>query len=85
MSDFIWGLIGESDLNYSHKSQKKTVSVVFNTTTSSSVNTYKIESSGEAPVLELWRVWNSSLLLLLPGPLLSVVLVRVLSRGQIDV
>ena len=44
-------------------------------------------SDGEAPVLELWRMWSNPLLPLLSGPLWPgvVVPVRAPSMGQIDV
>ena len=46
------------------------------------------QSDGEAPViLELWRMWSTPLLPLLPGALWSGVVApeRVLSVGQIEV
>ena len=43
-------------------------------------------SNGKAPVLEIWGVWTTPLLTLLPDPLKPWVVVpaRVLSFGQID-
>ena len=44
-------------------------------------------SDGEAPVLELWRMWNTPSFPLLPGLLIPgvVVPVRVPSMGQIEI
>ena len=45
------------------------------------------QSDGEAPVmLELWGIWSTPLLLLLPGPLWPAVVApdSVLSMGQIE-
>ena len=47
---------------------------------------FKTASGGEAPAAELWRLWNSPSLPLLPGPLWlrQVVFVTVISMSQKD-